>query len=480
MFDLVGRKNAPSDAKHRALDLFYTALEGDPDNPVANINLARFIFEAAGQQKTAQAKRLQYELVQARLKDVAASMERRIGQEETEVISDHELWLYQSLYGQAVVASVEALVLEGKELNLPERARAKRNEVLENLLELREKLVKKAEELPKKPDQQGPGRSQAAVPSQELVPSQGQDTGHTQQPKTPEELLEELEGYIVDFAKLAELENKLADEHFAVQVRALRQASLCLLGMTALDQGGEPWLASIDPPREDFAVVIAGAGRNMARINYRVHYSLACYYSLAMNYKKLAADKKAWCIEKGFFHLALGLELPGDLSNYAKVDGDLENLRRKDPDRFNAIVNRHAETPVSILADPGSLDAVLDILSKQADVDTPQELLRAGRTRANRRSLATKSDGKLSYKVITQWVRIADLMRLAGVDELYARLLYEAGVVSPQVLKGKKAVALHKALEEFNKKNKLVKRLPLKDQLSKWIKAAKGLEDLVE
>jgi len=498
MFGLVGRKNAPSDAKHQALDLFYTALDRDPNNPVANINLARFEYEAAGQQVTAQARRFQYDLSQARLNNIAAAMEERVEQEEklwnrlktlflwgrtvAEGLSDHELWLYQSLYNQAVVGSVEAVLLGSKELNLPEEARTKRRKATNHLDSLRCKLVKKARSLPKKRDKKNPGQAQGTIPPQKSVNDPAQESTPSQGQDTDSKLLEELNRCIEEFAELADLEDRLADERSAVQIKAFRQASLCILGMMVLDLGGEPWLESTDHSREDFVVVIAGAKSKISQINYRVHYNLACYYSLAADYKEIAADKdkKEWCFEKGIFHLGLGLEFPGDLNNFARVDGDLENLRKNKPDRFNAIVNRHAETPMPILGDPVSLKAVLDILSEQADVDTPQELLQAGRTRANRRNLATKSDGKLSYKVITRWVRMIDLMRLTGVDELYARLLYEAGVVSPQVLKGKNATTLHKTLEEFNKKNKLVKRMPSRDQLAKWIRKAKGLQDLVE
>jgi hypothetical protein len=243
-----------------------------------------------------------------------------------------------------------------------------------------------------------------------------------------------------------------------------------LLGLIRMDEGKQP--------NTHFAELVCGRNGSLADINYRVHYDIACYFSLGAD--NSGADQED-CYRRGYFHLEQALQLPGDLKNYCRLDEDLANLRARDPDRFNKIVNRHTETPAPAAAsEPASLSIVLDILGEQADVDTAEELVAAGRTPANRRSLARKSDGKLSYAVITKWVRIADLMRLKGVKEQYATLLYKVGVVSPQELATRNPTSLAAELREFNDEHKVAKRIPSTAVVAGWIRAAGKLADRVD
>jgi hypothetical protein len=440
MFGLITRENAPADAAARALDLFHTALSYDRKNPVAGINYARLTFESAmGKDRTKEERHQTYTLTRERVEKVIDALKSAIPDRQAEIkdskktILDEELWLYQAYYSLAAVASLQAKTGAGQ-------GKAQRRFAVKTLRHLARMLAEKAAALPLK------------------------ETASTHDPIT------EKKSSFPD--RIHAWEGKLGDERHAFLLRSMRQAIVALSGIIAMDAECKP-----DP---DFAKRVHGAAGGLADINYRVHYDIACYYSIGATNPNVKGKLQKDCYRKGFFHLEQALELPGDLNNYAQIDEDLENLEKSDTERFNQIVNRHSGTQAVPPSELAELAAVLDILGQQADVDTPSELLVAGKTIADRRNLSKKSDGKLSYAVITKWVRIAELMQLPGVDEIYGTLLYNIGVTSLQELQNRNPESLHKAMVEFNKKKQIVGRIPSQETLSRWIKTAGKMSNRVD
>ena len=77
------------------------------------------------------------------------------------------------------------------------------------------------------------------------------------------------------------------------------------------------------------------------------------------------------------------------------------------------------------------------------------------------------------------WINRADLFRIKGVGEEYADLLEAAGVDTVPELAQRNAQNLHAKLQEVNAAKKLVRNLPGKDQVSKWVEQAKTLPRVI-
>lgn len=113
----------------------------------------------------------------------------------------------------------------------------------------------------------------------------------------------------------------------------------------------------------------------------------------------------------------------------------------------------------------------------KAGVKTTARLLKDGGTKKGRQMLAEKSG--LSEVLILEWVNLADLMRIKGVGEEYSDLLEEAGVDSVKELKNRVPANLCKAMEETNKKKKLVRRTPSLSMVERWVAEAKKMPAMV-
>lgn len=115
---------------------------------------------------------------------------------------------------------------------------------------------------------------------------------------------------------------------------------------------------------------------------------------------------------------------------------------------------------------------------KMIGISNTQSLLERGRTPQGRKEIAEKSG--ITKTLILEWVNLADLFRIKGVGEEYSDLLEETGVDTVVELAQRNPINLYDSVVEVNKKKKLVRKLPTKDQVKDWVKQSKKLPRIVE
>nr|MDO8081022.1 DUF4332 domain-containing protein [Candidatus Freyarchaeota archaeon] len=113
-----------------------------------------------------------------------------------------------------------------------------------------------------------------------------------------------------------------------------------------------------------------------------------------------------------------------------------------------------------------------------AGIKTTKDLLVAGRKPAGREDLAKKTG--IAAKLILEWVRDADFVRVKGVSEEYSDLLDEAEVRDVVELAKQDPKVLHPKLLAANEKKKLVRRPPSLSEVTKWVNHAKKLPKVIE
>ena len=115
---------------------------------------------------------------------------------------------------------------------------------------------------------------------------------------------------------------------------------------------------------------------------------------------------------------------------------------------------------------------------KEAGFTTQEKFLAAGATPKGRKDLADKTG--ISEKLILEWVNHCDLIRIKGVGGEYADLLEEAGVDTIPELANRKPENLLAKMTEVNAAKKLVRKLPVLNQVEDWVKQAKDLERVIK
>jgi predicted flap endonuclease-1-like 5' DNA nuclease len=114
---------------------------------------------------------------------------------------------------------------------------------------------------------------------------------------------------------------------------------------------------------------------------------------------------------------------------------------------------------------------------QDAGAESRSDLLRIGARSESRWKLAQNTD--ISEKIISRWVRQADLMRVPGIGSQYAEILEKIGIESVPQLADSDPGILHSRMEQTNREKRFVRRLPDVTQLQKWIKEAKTLPELI-
>ncbi len=113
----------------------------------------------------------------------------------------------------------------------------------------------------------------------------------------------------------------------------------------------------------------------------------------------------------------------------------------------------------------------------EVGIETTEALLAKGATPAGRRGLAEATG--ISPDLILKWVNRADLFRIKGIGEEYSDLLEAAGVDTVPELAQRNPDNLYAKLREVNAEKKLVRRMPGRDEVGRWVAAAKQLERVI-
>jgi hypothetical protein len=101
----------------------------------------------------------------------------------------------------------------------------------------------------------------------------------------------------------------------------------------------------------------------------------------------------------------------------------------------------------------------------------------AGATPKGRKEIAKKAG--FSSKTILEWVNRADLFRVRGIAEEYSDLLEVAGVDTVVELARRKAAVLVQKMADANARKKIVRKLPAKSEVARWIRQAGRLPRIV-
>ena len=110
---------------------------------------------------------------------------------------------------------------------------------------------------------------------------------------------------------------------------------------------------------------------------------------------------------------------------------------------------------------------------RQAGVKSTGALLDMGSTPKGRQEIAENAG--ISETKVLEWVNHVDLFRIKGVGSEYADLLEVAGVDTVVELAKRNPDNLFAKLASVNEEKKLVRRLPVLNQVHEWIEQAKGL-----
>jgi len=104
---------------------------------------------------------------------------------------------------------------------------------------------------------------------------------------------------------------------------------------------------------------------------------------------------------------------------------------------------------------------------EKAGITTTEHLLSKAHDAKARERLAVQTG--VGEKYLTQWVAVADLMRVKGIGRQYSELLMAVGVDSTPKLLATKPPELVRLMEEHKKARKLVGGVPKLAEVEQWL-----------
>lgn len=110
-------------------------------------------------------------------------------------------------------------------------------------------------------------------------------------------------------------------------------------------------------------------------------------------------------------------------------------------------------------------------------IANPLDLLEKGTFPKGREEIAEAAG--ISPTLVLKWVNHVDLFRIKGVGSEYADLLEMAGVDTVVELATRNPANLFAKLTSVNEEKKLVRKLPVLDQVQDWIEQAKSLPRMI-
>ena len=118
----------------------------------------------------------------------------------------------------------------------------------------------------------------------------------------------------------------------------------------------------------------------------------------------------------------------------------------------------------------GTVDPVSREILAGVGVTTTRDLLTLSGDADRRREISAHTG--LTEDTLLRWIRIADLMRIGGIDESYAECLLRVGVRGVGELRGRRAAELAIELSRVNETLELVPVTPSVSTLDLWIRHA--------
>lgn len=114
---------------------------------------------------------------------------------------------------------------------------------------------------------------------------------------------------------------------------------------------------------------------------------------------------------------------------------------------------------------------------KSAGIRTSDKLLEAAKNPKGRKALAGKTG--IDPHRLLRFANLADKMRVKGLGKEYAELLCHVGVDTVRELKYRNPANLAAAMRTENGKRKLVRLVPTEKAVSRWVEAAKKLQQKI-
>jgi len=114
---------------------------------------------------------------------------------------------------------------------------------------------------------------------------------------------------------------------------------------------------------------------------------------------------------------------------------------------------------------------------KSLGIRTTDRLLEAAKNPKGRDLLAAKT-GYDKTRILA-WANAADRMRIKGMGRGYSCLLKAVGVDTIKELRYRNPANLAKAMNEANKKRKLVRFLPSEKLVVRWVEQARSLSSKI-
>jgi len=114
---------------------------------------------------------------------------------------------------------------------------------------------------------------------------------------------------------------------------------------------------------------------------------------------------------------------------------------------------------------------------REQGITTTEGLLEAAKDAHGRRRLSQQTG--LADDLILDWVNRADLMRVPGIGIEYSDLLEQAGVDTVKELRRRNPEHLYTEIDAVNREKQLVRRLPGKTDIQRWVKDAQELPPMV-
>lgn len=113
---------------------------------------------------------------------------------------------------------------------------------------------------------------------------------------------------------------------------------------------------------------------------------------------------------------------------------------------------------------------------RSGGINTTDELLKAGATRAGRQQIASRVGNEA---LILKWVNMCDLFRISGVAGQYAELLNAADVDTVNELAHRNPENLRENLVRANAQRRLVRQTPSLRLVTGWVEQAKNLHPVI-